>query len=212
MTQLLQNIDNDILLFFNGLHNFFFDPIMYNLSGKWVWVAMYVALAYTFIARYGWKRGLVLILAIGAAVACADLFSAKAIRPLCERLRPSNPENEISSLVHIVNNYRGGRYGFPSCHAANTFALAVASSLMLKYKPFTCFIFLWALLQCYTRLYLGVHYLSDLLAGALIGTAFGYLAYKATISLSKKAVNKKADAMAAVWVGVVTIAVTCALS
>lgn len=89
------------------------------------------------------------------------------------RLRPSNPENPLSEMVHIVGGYRGGSYGFPSCHAANSFALASFLILLFANRKLSLFIFAWAVLNSYSRVYLGVHYPGDLLVGAIIGTAAG---------------------------------------
>lgn len=88
-------------------------------------------------------------------------------------LRPSNPENPLSEMVHIVGGYRGGSYGFPSCHAANSFALASFLILLFANRKLSLFIFVWAVLNSYSRVYLGVHYPGDLLVGAIIGTAAG---------------------------------------
>lgn len=86
---------------------------------------------------------------------------------------PSNPENPLSEMVHIVGGYRGGSYGFPSCHAANSFALASFLTLLFANRKLSLFIFAWAVLNSYSRVYLGVHYPGDLLVGAIIGTAVG---------------------------------------
>lgn len=86
---------------------------------------------------------------------------------------PSNPENPLSEMVHIVGGYRGGSYGFPSCHAANSFALASFLTLLFANRKLCLFIFAWAVLNSYSRVYLGVHYPGDLLVGAIIGTAAG---------------------------------------
>ena len=107
------------------------------------------------------------------AVTLADQVTASLLRPMFERLRPANLDNPISAMVHIVNDYRGGRYGFPSCHAANTFAVVSLMSLFFYRWRFTLFIIMWALLNCYSRLYLGVHYPGDLIAGILVGSICG---------------------------------------
>lgn len=86
---------------------------------------------------------------------------------------PSNPANPLSEMVHIVGGYRGGSYGFPSCHAANSFALASFLTLLFANRKLSLFIFAWAVLNSYSRVYLGVHYPGDLLVGAIIGTAAG---------------------------------------
>ena len=88
---------------------------------------------------------------------------------------PANPENPIVDLVHIVNGYRGGSYGFPSCHAANSFGLAMYVVFLFRKRWLSVFIITWAVLNCYTRIYLGVHYPGDLIVGGIIGGFGGWL-------------------------------------
>ncbi len=177
MIDFLVDIDTRAFLAINGLHADCMDQLMYVFSGRFIWIPLYVAIAWLLVRRLGWKRGLVAVAAIGIAAACSDFTCARLIRPVVERLRPANPDNPLSALVHIVNGYRGGAYGFPSCHATNTFALAVSSSLFMRWRPYAIFIFLWALAQCYSRIYLGVHYPGDILVGAAIGASYGLLLY-----------------------------------
>lgn len=167
-------LDSNILLWFNELNALYFDPIMKDLSGRAIWIPFYVAISAMFVWRFGWKKGLILIIAIGVAVGLSDMICARLIRPFFQRLRPAHLDNPLSVFVHIVDGYRGGRYGFPSCHAANSFALAVCSSVLLRVKNYSVFILFWALLLCYTRMYLGVHYPGDLLVGAMVGSLIGY--------------------------------------
>lgn len=173
----LQELDTQLFLFFNGLNHQFVDPFMAAFSGRWIWVPLYVALAAVVVWRYGWKRGFVIIAMIGIAVGAADYISASIIRPVIQRMRPANLDNPLSDLVHVVSGYRGGRYGFPSCHAANTVALAIATSLTLRTRGWTVAVVAWALMQCYSRVYLGVHYPGDLMAGAVVGTITSLTAY-----------------------------------
>lgn len=86
---------------------------------------------------------------------------------------PLQSRNPLSEMVHIVWGYRGGSYGFPSCHAANSFALASFLILLFANRKLSLFIFAWAVLNSYSRVYLGVHHPGDLLVGAIIGTAAG---------------------------------------
>lgn len=184
MFTFLQHIDTQLLLFFNGLHAPWLDQFMYSFSGRWVWVPMYVSLVFILLRREGWKRGGIYLVAIGLTILIADQLCASIIRPAVERLRPANPDNPLSHAVHIVNGYRGGRYGFPSCHGTNSAALAVFMSLIIRRRSFICLISLWAVINCYTRMYLGVHYPGDLLVGGIIGalTAVGmYCASQAVI-------------------------------
>lgn len=185
MIDLLQSIDTNVFLFFNGFHTAFLDPYMRLLTGKLAWIPFYLAIAAVIFKIYGWKRGLWMVAAIGAAVGCADVVCSQVIRPVVERLRPSNLANPIVTLVHVVNDYRSTTYGFPSCHAANTFALAVGSALAVRRRPYTITIFAWALIECYTRLYLGVHYPGDLLVGGCVGALSGWAFYCAARKLAK---------------------------
>ncbi len=179
MIDFLNQLDTQIFLIFNGLHSDFFDSFMKLFTGRFIWIPMYVALAAVVVHVCRWQKALVYLLAIGAAIALTDQTCASVIRPAVERLRPSNLENPLSELAYIVGGYRGGSYGFPSCHSANSFALAVFMSLLFPRRRMVYTFLVWAALNSYTRLYLGVHYPGDLLVGAVIGSAFGALCYYA---------------------------------
>lgn len=177
MLDLLTSWDTSLLLAINGLHNSFFDSFMYLYSGRFIWVPMYAALLWVMYRSFGWKRALIIAAGVAIAIFLADSSCAKVLRPIFERLRPSNLDNPLSEFVHIVNGHRGGAYGFPSCHAANTFALAVLMSLLLPRRKFMLVLFGWALLTCYSRSYLGVHYPGDLLFGAAVGSVAAVICY-----------------------------------
>ena len=184
MIETLQQLDSDLLLALNGLHADWLDQLMYTLSGKWIWVPFYVMLLY-FVWRRNRKltptadvRRTVLCLAcIALAITAADQLCATVLRPIFERPRPANIDSPIQALVHIVNDYRGGHYGFPSCHAANSFALAAFMIMFFKNNLARFGMIFWAVTLCYTRIYLGVHYPGDLLVGALIGSMCGFAFY-----------------------------------
>lgn len=173
----LSDIDARLLLIVNGAHSSFFDSVMWCISGRWIWVPFYAVLAYLLFRRMSWKRASICLVTIGLIILAADQTCATLIRPEIGRLRPANLNNPLSSFVHVVNGYRGGRYGFPSCHAANTFALAVFMSLVIRHKWFTVMMFSWAFIVSYSRMYLGVHYFGDLFCGATIGSLFAVLFY-----------------------------------
>lgn len=173
----LSDIDARLLLIVNGAHSPFFDSVMWCISGRWIWVPFYAVLAYLLFRRMSWKRASICLVTIGLIILAADQTCATLIRSEIGRLRPANLNNPLSSFVHVVNGYRGGRYGFPSCHAANTFALAVFMSLVIRHKWFTVMMFSWAFIVSYSRMYLGVHYFGDLFCGATIGSLFAVLFY-----------------------------------
>lgn len=189
MIDFLIDIDTKLFLLLNDLHLPFFNFFMAAFSGKVIWVPMYAAILYILYRQYGWKMATCYTLAIILAIVATDQVCAQYIRPLVERLRPAHPDNPISEEVHIVNGYRGGRYGFPSCHAANSFALATFSCLLIASKRFAIFIFAWALLNSYSRIYLGVHYPGDLLFGAIIGSSISITLYFITKKITAKINN-----------------------
>lgn len=182
----LADLDARLLLIVNGAHSPFFDAVMWCISGRWIWVPFYIVLTYMLFRRFSWKRATLCLLTIGLIILAADQTCASLIRPEVCRLRPANLNNPLSQLVHVVNGYRGGRYGFPSCHAANTFALAMFMSLVFRNKRFTVMMFSWAIVVSYSRMYLGVHYFGDLFCGASVGSFFAVLFYSLLKFLCEK--------------------------
>lgn len=179
MNEFITALDTKIFLFFNSLHHPATDVFMYTFSERFVWVPLYVITFLMVMRYYGWKAGLMLFIATIAAVALSDQLCATFIRPAVARLRPANLGNPISDLVHIVDGYRGGSYGFPSCHAANSFAFATIMMLTMPTRRLTAALLLWATVNCYSRIYLGVHYPGDLFVGAIIGSCVGFACYLA---------------------------------
>lgn len=186
----LLNLDESLLLLCNGWHTPWLDTVMMTLTGKWIWVPLYVLLAGLLFWRCGWKRAVLYLLTIALIITCADRLCAGVIRPWVARLRPADPLNPFSEFVTTVNGYCPHSFSFPSCHAANTFALAVFLSLAFRNRGMTWFMFLWASVVSFTRLYLGVHHPGDILAGAAIGAAIALCFFFIVdrISFGKKAV------------------------
>lgn len=177
MIELLGNIDTEIFLLLNNLHSPFWDSFMSIFSGKMIWAPMYVTIVYILYSNLDKRTATLFSVAIILSIALADVTCARLLRPLAERLRPANLDNPISGMVHIVGNYRGGVYGFPSCHAANSFGLATILALIVRRRMLVVFIFLWATVNSYSRVYLGVHYIGDLLVGAIIGALIALVIY-----------------------------------
>lgn len=174
---ILLNWDHTALLAVNGYHSEFWDHFMWMYSYKWTWVPLYVSLAYVVFRNFSLKASLLFVLCITLVITCGDQITSTVIRPWVGRLRPSHLDNPISPLVHIVDGYRGGAFSFPSAHAANSWGLTSFMILLLRRRYLCLFLVFWALLTCYSRLYLGVHYPGDLLAGMLIGILFATLIY-----------------------------------
>lgn len=178
MIKTLNNLDSALLLWLNSCHSSLPDLFMSLISGKWVWIPMYLAIFWVLAKRLGYKPKLLIVLStIGLALFFSDFVCAEFIRPLFNRPRPTQLGSGISHLVHVVDNYRGGDYGFPSCHASNSFMLATMVTLFFRNKQLAVFLFSWAVAMCYSRAYLGVHYPGDLLAGAIWGTSVSFALY-----------------------------------
>lgn len=171
LLSMLKAMDTMVFLTVNSHHNAYFDSVMWLVSGKLIWVPMYVSLFFVLLKNYSYKVVFAILLAIGVVILFTDSFTAQIIRPWVCRLRPSNLDNPMSSMVHVVDGYRGGAYGFPSNHASNTWGLAFFITFLFRRYKLTFFFFLWALLVCYSRMYLGVHYFGDLLIGGLLALA-----------------------------------------
>ena len=177
MLEYIISLDTQLTLWFNGSDSLFVDTIAWYATKTTTWIPLGVLLLFVLIRMKNWKNALLVILSIGVAITLADQIASGIFKPLVARLRPShNPE--LEGIIDLVNGYRGGRYGFFSSHAANTCAIAVYLSLLFRNKFFTIVICSWTLLNCWTRLYLGVHYVADILTGLICGVLIGYLVYK----------------------------------
>lgn len=206
MLDSLVNLDTSLLLAINGANNTFFDYFMYAYSGKLVWVPMYISILYLMFRNLSRRQFVYAVIGTALLVLFADQVCSHGIRPFVERWRPSNANSPVYELVHIVNGYRGGRYGFPSCHAANTFALAIYLMLLFRRRWLTAFMVVWSLVTCYSRAYLGVHYPGDLLVGAFVGTMVAYLIYFLLVRFGgyTRPVEVKQSNLP-IWVGLLTI-------
>jgi undecaprenyl-diphosphatase len=180
----LNALDTRLFRYLNGHHSPFWDPVMYWASDKLFWIPFYALILFLIIRHYR-KASIWIILCIGMLITLSDQLSSHLIKGLVRRLRPSH-EPALAGLVHLSKAGAGGMYGFVSGHAANSFALLVFLSLILarRFRWLKYVLACWALLVCYSRVYVGVHYPGDVVCGALLGALVGWAMawlYKAVV-------------------------------
>lgn len=173
MLELLNQIDIEIFLFLNRLHASFFDFIMLWVSNKWIWIPLYIIIIY-FVFKKDKKIGYLVIGCAILMVIFTDLISVNLFKEIFQRLRPCH-EPDLIDKMHLAARNCGGQYGFISSHAANHFAIAVFFARYFRRRNFSTFIYIWAIVISYSRIYLGVHYPGDILGGIIIGSIIGYL-------------------------------------
>ena len=170
------NADSLILLWINGHHAEWLDTLMWAVSSPRTWLPLYLLLIGLVAWRFrSWKAALLIILGFVVAVGLSDILCSGILKPLVCRLRPTH--EPALDPVYLVNGYTGGKYGFCSSHAANTMTVATLFSLLCRNKIATAGLMVWVALNCYSRMYLGAHYPSDILVGLLIGALFAVVVY-----------------------------------
>ena len=187
--QQLISFDQQLLLQINGSDSLFWDGFMWIATNMRTWIPMAIVLLYVIFKNNKIKETLLIIGLIALVFTLSDQISSGLCKPFFARFRPTQ-DPELMYQIDIVNGYRGGIYGFTSSHAANTFGLAIFLSLVIKNWSLSIFLFIWAAINAYSRMYLGVHYPGDILFGTLTGLGVGILVYYLYHYLQKKFMNQ----------------------
>jgi undecaprenyl-diphosphatase len=160
-------IDKSILYFVNHtLHHHLLDVFFYWITNKWIWIPLYAMILFHLYKQQAFSLFVINVLSIVLVIVMSDQIASGLCKPFFERLRPCH-DPSINHLLYSYKDVCGGTYGFVSSHAANTMALflylfwnkKITASLYIK------LLFLWVLLVSISRVYLGVHYLGDILGG-----------------------------------------------
>ena len=186
MFESLENIDQSLLLSINGCNSPFTDSFFWAVSAGWIFLPFWIFLSIYIGKRKKVKYLFTAIICLVFTILFCDQSSNLAKKSV-ERYRPTH-NLELKEKIHLVNDYKGGQFGFFSGHSANTFGAATFLFLILKWvnRKRRFLIFLWPVLVGYSRMYLGVHYPSDIFFGAIDGIIIGFIFYKVFTFLLQK--------------------------
>ncbi|MCR4769315.1 MAG: phosphatase PAP2 family protein [Bacteroidaceae bacterium] len=173
MNPILQ-FDQQATLALNGSESLFWDNLMITVTNTWSWSLVILAIIYIIFHNKNVKEGFIILLTIGLMIFVADRICSGLVKPTVARWRPTQ-DPQIMYLIDVVEGYRGGRFGFFSGHACNTFCMATFLALLFRNKVLTFTLYFWSITTTFTRLYLGVHYLGDVTVGLILGIGIGYL-------------------------------------
>ena len=173
MIEFLQDIDRQLLLDINGSDSLYLDRLVRTLTNGLTWIPLYLSLFYMVMKNNDNFRRLLLVLGgAGLCVLLAGTVDDAIVKPLVARWRPTH-DPQIGILVDIVDGYRGGKYGFFSAHASNTMSIATFFCWLARSRRLSIALVIWSLVNCWTRMYLGVHFPGDILVGLIWGITVG---------------------------------------
>ena len=187
----LEALDKELTLAVNSLHTGFTDSVWLLFSDRQVWYLLYLALALLLFLRMDWKKAVVVLASVVLTVVACDQF-ANLIKETAGRLRPCWDAYMVGNGLHRLE-WRGSPYGFFSAHAANSFGVAAAlvrgfrsGDKSRSYRGLAWLMYTWAFLVSISRIFVGKHFLGDVLVGAAVGLVFGLLAAR----LARWIINK----------------------
>lgn len=182
--------DRSAFLAINGAHSDAADAFFWYVSDLRLWVPVYLLFLVVLQRRWGWRGLLWSVPVIAAMILLSDTGSVLLFKNTVHRLRPTHTP-DLQALVHTVNGYVGGEFGFVSSHASNHFAIAVFMMGVFQRRPewMPLMLVLWASLIGYSRIYLGVHFPGDVIVGALYGALVGILAFRSFVFIHQRAVS-----------------------
>lgn len=174
MTEALNAFDRTFFLFINSFHAEFLNSFMVFLSGQILWIPFIGFFFWYSFKFHGKKQAFLFGLFLLLAMVASDVTSSYILKNIIERLRPCRVA-ELKPLIYSFGQKCGGKYGFVSSHAANSFCLVLFAVRSLEFKKFFHFLWLIPLLVSYSRIYLGVHYPGDIIGGMIVGLSWGFV-------------------------------------
>jgi undecaprenyl-diphosphatase len=192
MIENLEALDQELFLALNPLGHPWLDGVMWYISQTATWLPVYFIFAWWIWEKKGPKVLFTSLAAIAVLILLTDQISVHLFKEMFQRYRPTHNLDIGDSVLTVINpsgdEYRGGRFGFVSSHASNIFGIAFFIYLLVKpnWWVWSSLIFLWAVIICYSRIYLGVHYPGDIFVGALLGISLSSLVYFTYRAIGRK--------------------------
>ncbi len=186
--QRLIDIDRQVMLTLNGSDSLYMDGVMKVYTTTIVWIPVALVLLFVVIRNNTPRVSLLTILAVALTIVACDQVSSGVIKPLVARLRPAH-DPAFMHLVDTFNGYRSGGYSFVSSHACNSFGIFTIVSLIVRNRALSLTLLMWAVINSFSRIYLGVHYPGDVLCGALLGTSIAIVIYLVFVFIRKRIDN-----------------------
>ena len=187
----IREVDESVTLAVNGLHTALSDQFWHFMSDKKVWIPFYLILITLLLYRLGWKKTLLAVFCTALTILACDQ-TAELFKYSVGRLRPCYNLSMVEGGLRILEG-RGHLFGFFSAHAADSFGVAacLGGCMLMKAKgkgrlPLVAMLFIWALLVSVSRVFLGKHFVGDVLTGAVTGMAYGFLMSRIAIVISNR--------------------------
>ncbi|MDR2385227.1 MAG: phosphatase PAP2 family protein [Tannerella sp.] len=183
MVERLLEYERNMFYVINGTHTWWLDRLMLLFSSFWIWFPLLLVPAYFLWKRHGeWLRMTVCTL---LSVACNLMITDMVFKPLFKRFRPTSHPCFMEHVRKVHDYLAQGDFGFISGHTTNAYAFAMLSTLAVKNKWYSISIFLWATWMAYSRIYLGAHFITDVVPGIILGILSGWGAYYIYIQKNK---------------------------
>jgi len=171
----LITLDQELFLFLNGLGNSSWDGFWMFMTDKLSSIPLYVVLLILCFMQLKWKKTVLILIMVALMVTVSDQLS-NIFKYGFERLRPCH-DALIEEQMRLVKSYCGGKFGYFSAHASNSFVVVTFFSLIFKriYRWLPIVLVIWGVTVAYSRIYIGVHYPLDVITGITIGMLIGLL-------------------------------------
>ena len=179
------DIDKQVMLALNGSDSLYMDGVMKIFTTTSVWIPVAAVLLFVVLKNNTPRGSLLTVLAVALTILACDQISSGLIKPIVARLRPSH-DPSFMHLIDTFNGYRSGSYSFTSSHACNSFGIFTIIALIIRNRALSLSLLLWACINSFSRIYLGVHYPGDILCGAIVGIVIGSIIFLIYHIIKKK--------------------------